>query len=177
MIKFEKVSFKQYTKDVKAFFPLASDELIKHSYEKIKLPKRSTKGSAGYDFYIPFDVRVEKYGKDPKYDYIVIPTGIRWITDKNDVVLILMPRSGLGFKKGFFISNTLGCIDSDYAQSSNEGHIMVKFGARINPIDLNTGDAFVQGVIFPYLTVDDEEEVMGVRDGGFGSTDNKKSQG
>ena len=171
MIKFEKVSFEQYKKDIKNFFPLASDELIETSYEKIKLPKRSTIGSAGYDFYIPFDVRIEKYGKDPKYDYLVIPTGIRWVTDRKDVVLILMPRSGLGFKKGFFISNTLGCIDSDYAQSSNEGHIMVKFGARIKSIDFYTGYAFVKGVILPYLTVTDEEKVTAVRDGGFGSTD------
>ena len=138
---------------------------------KIEVGQENVWTNYTYDFYIPFDVRIEKYGKDPKYDYLVIPTGIRWVTDRKDVVLILMPRSGLGFKKGFFISNTLGCIDSDYAQSSNEGHIMVKFGARINSIDFYTGDAFVQGVILPYLTVTDEEKVTAVRDGGFGSTD------
>ena len=176
MIRFEKVSFKQFKKDMKTFYPLASDASIEYEYEKIKLPKRSTIGSAGYDFYMPFDARIEKLGKDPtnsKHDYLVVPTGIRWVTDRKDIVLILTPRSGLGFKKGFFISNTLGVIDSDYAQSSNEGHIMVKFGARIDSIAFQMGDAFVQGIILPYITTDDEEEITTVRDGVFGSTDQK----
>lgn len=45
--KFEKVSFEQYAKDVEK-----ADEI----YENIQLPQRATKGSAGYDFYMPYDL-------------------------------------------------------------------------------------------------------------------------
>ena len=44
--KFEKVSFEQF----KSSFDNLNEEKIKEMYEKIKLPKRATKGSAGYDF-------------------------------------------------------------------------------------------------------------------------------
>ena len=46
--KFYKVSYEQFEKDSKDIF---QDKDIKAIYDGIKLPKRATKGSAGYDFY------------------------------------------------------------------------------------------------------------------------------
>ena len=51
--KFEKVSLAQFSKD---FGKENSNSL----YDEIKLPKRATKGSAGYDFYSPVDVTIQK---------------------------------------------------------------------------------------------------------------------
>ena len=171
MNKFEKISLDQFKKDCKNLYPHLSEESILEAYNNIKLPKRATIGSAGYDFYLPFPVDSMKgYGTTDK-DYITAPTGIRWVTDNNSLVLIMAPRSGLGFKNGMYLSNTIGVIDSTYADSSNEGHILVKFGSRIQDIILEAGKAFVQGIIMPYFTVDNEEEITTVRNGGFGSTD------
>ena len=174
MIKFEKVSFEQFKTDILKFYPGLTDEYLIYSYDNLKLPKRSTKGSAGYDFFMPFGMKVPKGVGVEEIDYTTIPTGIRWVTDRDDVVLVMAPRSGLGFKNGFYLSNTLGIIDASYAGSSNEGHIMIKCSTRLNEAILEEGKAFVQGIILPYITVTDEEEVTAVRDGGFGSTDQRK---
>ena len=45
--KFEKVSFEQFQSGFDGEFSL---EEIKGMYENLQLPKRATKGSAGYDF-------------------------------------------------------------------------------------------------------------------------------
>ena len=47
--RFELVSFEQF----KSGFDNVDEALIKEMYNNLKLPKRATKGSAGYDFYAP----------------------------------------------------------------------------------------------------------------------------
>ena len=48
--KFHKVSFEQFAKDWKDTFEQYSEEEICNIYDSLKLPKRATTGSAGYDF-------------------------------------------------------------------------------------------------------------------------------
>ena len=114
-IKFKKVSFSQFEKDCKKI-GLWNDKEIKEAYEGLKLPKRGTSGSAGYDFVTPF--RFELYKVLPwnseinASEIITIPTGIRAYMPKGKA-LILMPRSGLGFKNGMHLANTIGLIDSE----------------------------------------------------------------
>ena len=48
--QFHKVSFEQFEESWKDSFLGTSDEEIKAIYDGIKLPKRATRGSAGYDF-------------------------------------------------------------------------------------------------------------------------------
>ena len=129
-----------------------------------KLPERATVGSAGYDFFSPYRYEIPKGGS------LVIPTGIRCCMLTN-YVLSLYPRSGMGFKYGVRVANTVGIIDSDYYYStSNEGHIMVKLvNGGEKDIVIEAGDAFCQGIFTEYfITIDDSAE--GIRDGGFGST-------
>lgn len=163
-IKFEKVSFEQF-KEACSNNPLLAkkDETeIREAYDKIQLPIRGTSGSAGYDFTTPFEVSVSR-------NPTLIPTGIRCKMADN-VVLMIMPRSGLGFKYNMELSNTIGVIDSDYYNSANEGHIMVKFKSDTSFL-LNAGDRFTQGIFIPYfITVDDDAKAE--RNGGFGSTGN-----
>lgn len=165
--KFEKVSFEQFKKDTDNIFKnkYTNDE-IKEIYEKIELPKRTTTGSAGYDFYAP-----EDFSLAPG-ESIKIPTGIRARIDEG-WVLKIYPRSGLGFKFRLQLDNTVGIIDSDYYYSSNEGHIMIKLtnnSLEGKTVTVEKGSAFAQGVFLEYgITVDDDAD--GIRDGGFGSTD------
>ena len=170
--KFYKVSIEQYIRDYLRLFPsesIGETALIEETYAIIKLPKRSTSGSAGYDFFSPIDIHLEPN------ESITIPTGIKCQIE-NRWFLGLFPRSGLGFKYNMTLSNTCGIIDEDYFENeNNEGHIMVKIiNGKDKAFDIERGKAFVQGIFLPYgVTVDDETD--GVRKGGMGSTDEGKN--
>ncbi len=162
--KFEKVSFEQFAPACEEAFPGCDAREI---YDNITLPKRATKGSAGYDFRTPEGFTLEA-GKTIK-----IPTGIRvWM--EPEWVLKLYPRSGLGFKFRLQMNNTVGIIDSDYYYSDNEGHIFCKItndSKENKTVILKRGDGFCQGIFIEYgITLDDDSD--GVRNGGFGSTSN-----
>lgn len=166
--RFEKVSFDRFAADFKDTFPEFSDSQIKEIYEEIKLPKRATAKSAGYDIYMPIDITLEP-GKTVK-----IPTGIR-VYMEPEYVFMIYPRSGLGFKYRLQLNNTVGVIDADYYESDNEGHIFVKVTNDSNEnktVELQKRNGFAQGIFMQYaITFDDE--VTTQRNGGFGSTTGK----
>lgn len=133
-------------------------------YDNLKLPKRATKYSAGYDFYSPFD-----FSLNPG-ETIKIPTGIR-ARMREYYVLMLFPRSSLGFKYRLQLDNTVGIIDADYYNSDNEGHIFVKLtnDSKDKKLVIKTGDAICQGIFINYGITEDDD-VTEERNGGFGST-------
>lgn len=160
-MRFEKVSYNQFANSVNSGEKIDVNTI----YENIKLPKRATRFSAGYDFYAPFDFTL-KAGETIK-----IPTGIRVLL-YNDTFLAIYPRSSLGFKYRIQLDNTVGIIDSDYYNSDNEGHIFVKItndSRDGKDLIIKQGEAIVQGIIQQYYTVidDDTDEI---RNGGIGST-------
>ena len=156
--KFTHVSEEQYAEAMQGQDCLPLNE--------IPLPKRATAGSAGYDFVSPVDVTVSGGGT------ALIPTGIR-AEMQPGWVLLLFPRSSLGFRHALRLSNTVGVIDSDYAFAKNEGHIMVKLRNPLDqPVAIGKGERFCQGVFLPYGTAE-EDEVTAERTGGFGSTGGK----
>ncbi len=161
--QFEKVSFKQFLNSMNGL--ILPEDTIRRMYDAIPIPTRATVGSAGYDFSLPYEIELEP-GRS-----ILIPTGIRCKMD-NDWVLMLAPRSGLGFKFRLQLNNTIGIIDSDYYNSDNEGHIMAKIMNDSNEgkvISLPAGKAFMQGIFLSYgITVDDN--ASGIRNGGFDSS-------
>lgn len=163
--KFYKVSYEQFKKGYADICPQEKEENIRKVYDAIKLPKRATKGSAGYDFYAPTNITIEP-GKTIK-----IATGIR-VEMEGNWVLKCYPRSGLGFKYRLQMNNTVGIIDSDYFYSDNEGHIFAKLTNDTNEgktVSIPAGNGFMQGIFVEYgITVDDDAD--GVRNGGFGST-------
>lgn len=161
--KFHKVSFEQFTE---GFADYSKDlEVVRRIYDSIKLPKRATKGSAGYDFFAPIDITLKPN------ETIKIPTGIRCEMEY-DWVLKLYPRSGLGFKYRLQLNNTVGIIDADYFYSDNEGHIFAKITNDSNEgktVEIPAGTGFMQGIFLEYgVTVDDD--ATEIRNGGFGST-------
>ncbi len=187
--EFEKVSWDQFKKDSEKILlpylkkwkvPLFRDfddneKLFKETYDAITLPRRSTKGSAGYDFYIPFD-------GIPLYpgESVIIPTGIK-MQLISGYFLGIYPRSSYGFKYKMRLDNTVGIIDSDYYNNSdNEGHIMIKVTCEtLPPFDLGVGypllymdrkSKFAQGIIMPYGTTYNDNPCDNERTGGIGST-------
>lgn len=163
--QFFKVSEGNFTEAMKEAFPRYTEADIRDMYQSLPLPRRATKGSAGYDFFAPFSFSL------PPAATIKIPTGIRVKMDE-DWVLKIYPRSGLGFKYRLQMNNTVGIIDSDYFYSDNEGHIFIKMTNDSNEgktVEVAQGTGFAQGIFLEYgITVDDDAE--GVRNGGFGST-------
>ena len=155
MNKFKKISLEKFLKDTQS---------TEEEYENITLPKRATKSSAGYDFFAPSNISLAPGG------YAVIHTGIKCQLDE-DKVLMIYPRSGLGFKYKIHLYNTVGVIDSDYYNNeNNEGHIKIKIcNGSSQILKIKTGEAFAQGIITQFFTAE-EEEVTTERKGGFGST-------
>ncbi|HHT88188.1 MAG TPA: deoxyuridine 5'-triphosphate nucleotidohydrolase [Clostridiales bacterium] len=185
--RFEKVSRERFIKDWISTF--SSDKLVTDAnrskeetmqihrtdesrikyinkiYDDIKLPRRATTGSAGYDFYSPIGFELNPG------ETILIPTGIRVKIDEG-WVLKCYPRSGLGFKYRLQLNNTVGIIDSDYYYSDNEGHIFSKLtndSKEGKAVNIDKGAGFMQGIFVEYgITYDDD--TSDIRNGGFGST-------
>ena len=130
---------------------------------ELPLPRRATAGSAGYDFICPADVTLQPS------EAVTIPTGIRCEMQPG-WVLMLFPRSGLGFKHQVRLANTVGVIDADYFRAANEGHIMVRIvNGGDHAVSIAKGERFCQGVFLPHGLAE-EETVLAGREGGFGST-------
>lgn len=168
--KFEKVSYEQFLRDWIETFKLDSLDTpkrmqIKSIYDAIRLPKRSTSSSAGYDFVSP--INFELYPNKS----IIIPTGIR-VRIEEGWVLKIYPRSSLGTKFRTQLDNTVGIVDSDYYYSDNEGHIFVKItndSKEGKTLHIDLLDRVVQGVFCEYgITIDDDVKIQ--RNGGYGST-------
>ncbi len=153
MRKFEIVSEKEFLKNNSL-----------EDYTKIKLPSRATSSSAGYDFYLPYDLVIK-----PK-ESILVKTGIKACME-NDEFLMIVIRSSLGVKKGLQLSNNVGIIDSDYYNNiDNEGHIMISLkNCSDIAVTLMCGERIAQGIFLKYLKVDDDSN-QNARLGGFGST-------
>lgn len=163
--RFYKVSPENFLESIKDKFEQYTEQDILDMYESLSLPRRATKGSAGYDFFAPFSFSL------PPGASITIPTGVR-VKMAEDWVLQIYPRSGLGFKYRLQMNNTVGIIDSDYYDSDNEGHIFIKLtndSREGKTVDVTQGTGFAQGIFLQYgITEDDDAD--GVRNGGFGST-------
>ena len=156
-MRFERISKEQYLTDMLD---------IGIEYEDIKIPKRATMFSAGYDIFSVTDFEL-KPGQTIK-----LPTGIKFLSDP-DKFLLVAPRSGHGFKYKVQLFNTVGVIDADYyGNVKNDGHIWVKLyndSPDGETLVVRKGEAFCQGIILPYFIVEDDD-AFEQRKGGFGST-------
>ena len=145
-------------------FLLIKDELLTYREEDILIPKRATKYSAGYDFYLPCNVVLKAKKK------VQVKTNLKAYM-KKDEVLFLFIRSSYAIKKGITLTNNVGIIDSDYfSNEDNDGEIIVSLTNNTDKdIYLKRGDRFIQGIFLKYLTVDGDTTTK-LRKGGIGST-------
>lgn len=160
MRKLEKISFKQFKKDI-------NDSI--DDYNSYMIPKRHTKNSAGYDFAV-----LENYIIEPG-EIKKIPTGIKACMN-DDEMFLLVVRSSMGFKYNIRLCNQVGVIDSDYYNNiENEGHMWIAIqNEGEKEVILEKGQRFAQGLFVKYLTVDNEEPIEKERVGKTGSTEGDK---
>ena len=156
---FEKISFQQFQKDI------SNDKEV---YNQYLLPKRSTKKSAGYDFFAIENITL-KPGEIKK-----IPTGYK-ANFESDEMLLLVIRSSMGFKYNVRLTNQIGIIDCDYYNNiNNEGHILVSLQNEAKKeITIKEGEAYVQGIFTKFL-ISDNDCTITERIGGVGSTNKRK---
>ena len=143
---FEKISFKQFSKDI-------CDD--KELYDEYELPKRATKSSAGYDFFALYDIVLHPG------EILKIPTGYK-AKFNFDEMLMLVVRSSMGFKYNVRMCNQVGIIDSDYYNNSdNEGHMWVSLqNEGKEDYVIKKGSAYCQGIFVKYLTCGDEIDTI-----------------
>lgn len=143
-------------------------EKVSRIKEDIKLPERSTKNSAGYDFYAIEDVEIPPYkiGDNP----FMIATGVKAEMMHNEF-LMLVNRSSAPKKKKLVIPNSVGIIDADYYNNAdNEGEMFFGFYNLSNEtIEIKKDEKLGQGIFMNYHVTDDDN-ATGERIGGFGST-------
>lgn len=128
------------------------------------LPQRSTKNSAGYDFFNPKNITCKSH------EITMIPTGIK-AQFPEDEALLLFNRSSNPKKKGLIILNGVGVVDSDYYNNpDNEGEMAFVFYNMLEEdVTLLAGEKLGQGIFVKYAKTDDDT-AEGERTGGFGST-------
>lgn len=131
----------------------------------VKLPKRKTKKSAGYDFFA-----VEDFTLYPN-KLCIVPTGVKAYME-DDEVLYLHIRSSVAFKRGVRMLNSIGVIDADFVNNpDNEGEISLGLLSHNDDIvHIQKGERIAQGVFHKFLITDDDD-AEGKRVGGIGSTD------
>jgi dUTP pyrophosphatase len=129
------------------------------------IPKRATEGSAGYDLATIEDIVIQPG------EIQLIPTGLKVRMPKTEA-LFVFPRSSLAIKKGLMMSNSVGVIDADYYNNTdNEGHIMIPLmNIKSVPVTLLKGERVAQGIFLQYQQTEDDLPIQSSRMGGFGSS-------
>lgn len=124
-------------------------------------------GNAGLDLYYGYsDPVLIRPG-----EHVVIGTGIALHIRDEKYVGVVAPRSGLGFKKGLVLRNTIGVIDSNYM-----GEIKLALRNTGNEhITINPGDRVAQMMLIRIehanlVPVEQFSYVSGRGEKGFGSS-------
>lgn len=152
---FEKISYEQFKKDIN------NDENL---YNQYKLPRRSTKNSAGYDFFAIGDFIIRPG------EILKIATGYKASFNDNEMLMLLV-RSSMGFKYNVRLCNQVGIVESDYYNNeSNEGHMFIALQNEGNKdFIIKKGESYAQGIFTNFLVTDDDD-ASDIRLGGIGST-------
>lgn len=139
------------------------DERIGRDYP---LPEYATEGSAGVDLRACLE---QTLTVAPGETHLV-PSGIAVHMADPGLAAVVLPRSGLGHRKGIVLGNLVGLIDSDY-----QGQIMISVWNRgTDTVSIDPGDRVAQMVFVPVRRVEfevvDEFEASARGGGGFGHT-------
>ena len=107
------------------------------------LPDYATAQSAGMDLR----AMVEQALTLEPGDAQLVPTGLAIHIGDPALCAVIVPRSGLGHKKGLVMGNLVGLIDADY-----QGPLMVSLWNRGRlPVTIAPGDRVAQLVFLPVV--------------------------
>ncbi len=107
------------------------------------LPSYATTGSAGLDLRACIDTPLQLAAGSSE----LIPTGLAIHIADPHLAAVILPRSGLGHKKGIVLGNLVGLIDSDY-----QGPLMVSCWNRSpDHYTIEPGERIAQLVFVPIV--------------------------
>jgi dUTP pyrophosphatase len=135
------------------------------------LPKYQTQQSAGIDLMACLDEPLDIL---PQANAVLIPTGLAIHMNTQGVCSFILPRSGLGHKKGLVLGNGTGVIDADYKEQCFISVWNRNPASSGQVITISPGERIAQMVFLPIVrpefkvvqTFSSQSE----RTGGFGST-------
>lgn len=138
--------------------------------KNINIPVRKTARSAGYDVEAAEDVIIPPF--TPGCKPTLIHTGLKAYC-MDDEWYMLANRSSNPGKKKLVLANGIGIIDADYyGNPDNDGEFMYAyFNISNEPVEIKKGDVIGQ-VVFQKFLIVDNDNAIGERTGGFGSTNN-----
>ena len=130
------------------------------------MPDYQTPGSAGIDLLACLD---EPLTLNPGKTEL-IPSGMAIYIRDTNLAAVLLPRSGLGHKKGLVLGNLVGLIDSDY-----QGQVFISCWNRgQNSCVIEPGMRLAQMVFLPIeqvkFNIVDSFDESDRGEGGFGHT-------
>lgn len=101
----------------------------------------------------------------------LVSTGIKTYCKPNEYFAVCS-RSGMPLKHLLLVANSVGIVDSDYADNpGNEGEIFVQF-LNLSPYDIviKKGERIAQGMFIPTIVAENDNHDDVERAGGHGST-------
>jgi dUTP pyrophosphatase len=111
--------------------------------EAIPLPSYTTDGSAAIDLRACLKEQIDIQPGET----VLVGSGIAINIKDPNIVGIIVPRSGLGIKKGIVLANTMGVIDSDY-----QGEIKIGlFNRSQNQYLVKPGERICQMLFMPVI--------------------------
>ena len=140
--------------------------LDKRIGDTFDMPDYQTSGSAGIDLLACLDEPLTIQSGDTE----LIPSGIAVYIRDSSLAAVLLPRSGLGHKKGLVLGNLVGLIDSDY-----QGQVFISCWNRgKESCVIEPGMRLAQMVFLPIQQVNfnlvESFEESDRGEGGFGHT-------
>ncbi len=140
--------------------------LDKRIGDTFDMPDYQTSGSAGIDLLACLDEPLTIQPGDTE----LIPSGIAVYIRDSSLAAVLLPRSGLGHKKGLVLGNLVGLIDSDY-----QGQVFISCWNRgKESCVIEPGMRLAQMVFLPIQQVNfnlvESFEESDRGEGGFGHT-------
>ncbi|AGF48937.1 dUTP diphosphatase [Candidatus Kinetoplastidibacterium galati] len=135
-------------------------------------PTYQTDLAAAIDLYACIDSTIKIKPGNPAQ---LLSSGISIHINNKNIMAMILPRSGLGHKKGLVLGNTAGVIDADYS-----GPILISVWNRNNiesgiDIDIAPGERIAQMIFIPIIRPDfkivenfSHQNTRGEK--GFGST-------
>ena len=111
----------------------------------------------------------------PQEPAVLIPSGIALHMNAGDLCALILPRSGLGHKKGLVLGNGTGLIDADYTAQCFISAWNRNPAGSDNDIVIQPGDRIAQMLFLPVVrptfgVVDAFSEGSARGESGFGST-------
>lgn len=136
---------------------------IKRFDTSLPLPAKHTKGAVAYDVYSRLQLTI----KPQTVAYIPLNVALQL---PDDYWVMIAARSSL-HKRGLWLANSIGVVDSDYSGNEDE-YMAAVYNFTHQDVVVQKGDRVAQLIIMPVIAsaLNEVDELKKQNRGGFGTT-------